>query len=70
MKIHSRKDIKQTLRQQGASPSWLAKQLCCNRTNVYNIFKRESIDTILLQRISKALDTDFFRLYVNDSEEG
>lgn len=69
MKIHIGNIIEQTLRRQGRSPSWLARQLCCHRTNVYNIFKRESIDTILLQRISKALDTDFFRLYVDDTEE-
>lgn len=39
---------------------WFANQLHCNRANVYNIFKRCTMDVELLQRISLILDTDFF----------
>lgn len=35
--------------------------MCCNRQNVYDIFRRESIDTSLLSRISAALGHDFFK---------
>lgn len=38
-----------------------ARQLHCRRGNIYDIFKRETIDTELLKRISKALNHDFFR---------
>lgn len=41
-------------------PGWLAKKVNCDRTNIYKIFQRASIDTELLSRISKALDYDFF----------
>lgn len=39
---------------------WFAEQLHCKRTNVYNIFNRQSVDTDLLERISRILDHDFF----------
>ena len=42
------------------TPSWLARKINCDRTNIYKIFQRPSIDTALLSRISKALDHDFF----------
>ena len=62
-KLHIGKIVEKKLREQGRSPSWLARQLHCDRTNIYKIFKRESIDTNLLQRISAALDYDFFHLF-------
>lgn len=40
--------------------TWLAEQLHCKRTNVYNIFNRPSVDTALLERISRILEHDFF----------
>jgi hypothetical protein len=33
---------------------------------VYNIFKRDGIDTILLQRISAVLNRNFFLLYCQE----
>ena len=50
--------------------SWFAKKLCCDRTNVYSIFKRQSIDTELLLRISEALHYDFFALYSQTFRSG
>lgn len=40
--------------------TWFAKNLNCDRTNVYDIFSRQSIDTALLMRISCILHHDFF----------
>lgn len=40
--------------------TWFAKVLNCDRTNIYDIFTRQSIDTSLLMRISCALKHDFF----------
>lgn len=40
--------------------SWLAEQLHCDRTNVYKIFHRKTIDTGVLMRISQILDHNFF----------
>lgn len=58
--IHIGELIKTRLAQVERSPGWLAKKINCDRTNIYKIFQRPSIDTELLARISKALDYDFF----------
>lgn len=39
---------------------WFANQLNCRRGNIYDIFKRPTIDTQLLARISAILNHDFF----------
>lgn len=50
--------------------TWLAEQLHCKRTNVYNIFNRPSVDTALLERISRILEHDFFLdLSINLNQE-
>ena len=66
--IHIGNIIKKQFDAQGGSVSWFAKQLCCDRTNIYSIFKRESIDTSLLVKISTILNHDFFRYYSQDLE--
>ena len=48
--IHIGNIIKKIFEAQGGSVSWLAKQLCCDRTNIYSIFNRERIDTELLKK--------------------
>ena len=64
--IHIGSIIKKRFDEQGESVSWFAKQLCCDRTNVYSIFKRESIDTALLVKISVILNHDLFKYYSKD----
>lgn len=59
--IHIGKNIEYELRRQERSVAWFARKLFCNRQNVYDIFKRESIDTTLLRRISTILGHDFFK---------
>ena len=61
--IHIGKQIKAELDRQGRKAQWFADQLCFERTNVYNIFRRQSLDTDLLLRISQILQYDFFALY-------
>ena len=70
MSIHIGKEIKDELRRQGRGVTWFARQLHCDRTNVYNIFKREGIDTILLQRIGAVLNRNFFFLYCQETGNG
>ena len=53
--------IKEVLEEQGHNACWLASQIPCERSNVYNIFKRESIGIDLLFRISEVLGHDFFK---------
>ena len=59
--IHIGDRIKQRLKQINRTPSWLAQEICCDRTNVYKIFMRSSIDTALLMKISRALNYNFFK---------
>ncbi|MBO5186844.1 MAG: XRE family transcriptional regulator [Prevotella sp.] len=67
--IHIGRLIEEELRRQERSVSWFARMLCCERTNVYNIFKRESIDCSMLYRISIILNRNFFDLYCVKIEE-
>ncbi len=64
--IHIGNLIKERFNEQKHSVSWFAEELCCDRTNIYSIFKRESIDTALLVKISLILKHDFFKYYSND----
>ena len=64
--IHIGSIIKGKFEELGLPVSWFAKELCCDRTNVYSIFKRESIDTSLLVKISLILKHDFFKYYSQD----
>lgn len=61
--------IEKELRRQERSVSWLARKLNCDRTNVYDIFKRRSIDSELLCNISVALNVNFFDHYNKMFEE-
>ena len=52
--------IREELERQERSISWFARKLACDRSHVYRIFQRDSIDTGMLFRISRLLDHDFF----------
>ncbi len=52
--------IQEELKNQERSVSWFARKLFCDRSNVYRLFQKESIDTDLLMRISVLLNRDFF----------
>ncbi len=52
--------IKKELERQERSISWLARKLSCDRTKVYRLLQKHSIDTYDLARISILLSHDFF----------
>lgn len=62
-KIHMGQLIKQVFDERGYSTAELAALIHCDRTNIYRIFNRSSIDSELLDRISKALSYDFMQAY-------
>jgi transcriptional regulator with XRE-family HTH domain len=68
MAIHIGKKIKEEMENQGISAISFAKKINRSRNVVYNIFGRESIDTDLLNKISKVLNCDFFSLYSSQKE--
>lgn len=53
-------NIKMEMQRQERSVSWLAKKLNCNRTAIYRIYNKNSIDTALLTKISIILHRNFF----------
>ena len=59
--VHIGQLIKQELERQDRTPTWLAKQIACERPNVYYIFKQPSLHTELIERISLALHHNFFQ---------
>lgn len=61
--IHIGIEIKKTFDKTGMTVSELGRRISISRENVYGIFKRQTIDTGLLIKISKALDYDFFQYY-------
>lgn len=64
MELHIGELIKQVARNQRVGPTELGEKINTSKQNVYGIFKRKSIDTELLRKISIALDHDFFLHYV------
>ena len=58
--IHTGQLIRHALREKGHTVTWFAAQLCCTRSNIYKIFRKNNIDVELLWRISLVLDRNFF----------
>lgn len=59
--MHIGTRIKQVLKEKHKPVTWLAKEINCERTNIYNVFSRKDISTGLLQRLSIVLEHDFFK---------
>ena len=57
--------VQNELKLQGRSVTWLADQLCMERTSLYYVFRQNSIDMELLLRISCHLNHNFLQ-EVND----
>ncbi len=53
--------IKEVYQKSPLTVGQFAKAVGCNRTNIYSIFERESLDTALLVRISRVLQHNFFQ---------
>lgn len=65
--MHIGKRIKEVMAERKVSVIWVAKQIECERTNVYNIFEREDINTGLLQKLCRVLNYDFFKELSKDT---
>ncbi len=65
MAVFIGKLIKEITERRGISKSELGRRLNMSPTNVHKIFKRETIDTGLLHKISEVLEYDFFIYYAS-----
>ncbi len=57
------REIRLFMKQSNISAAWLASRMCCDRTNIYKILARKTLDTQTLYRISLFLQHDFFMLF-------
>lgn len=60
---HIGKIIRQTIKNQGRTVTWLAGQLHYTRDNMYKIFAKQWLDTRTLIEISRILQVDLFQIY-------
>jgi len=65
--MHVGQRIREIMVQKHRSVVWVARQINCERTNVYNIFARKDINTHLLQQLCMVLDHDFFKELSKDT---
>ena len=59
--VHVGEMIKLELRKQGRTVNWLASQIYCEKSNIYKLFRRKSIDLEQLMKVSEVLGHNFLR---------
>ena len=59
--VHIGQLIKSELKRHGRTVSWLAAKIFCEKSNIYKLFRRKSIDLEQLMRISEALNHNFLK---------
>lgn len=64
--IHIGSIIESELKRQERSVAWLARKLYCDRSTIYAIFKRQSINTEVLLQISRIMAVNFFKYYIDE----
>lgn len=57
--LHIGRMIAAELERQGRKVEWLARQIPCDKSNMYKMLKRPGMDAVLLVRISRILDHNF-----------
>lgn len=67
--FHAGAVIREELNRQGRRMSWFADQMCTERSNVYKVLKRQSIDTDFIVKASLLLNVDFFKKMSERLEE-
>jgi hypothetical protein len=63
MPVHIGNKIKEVTEKTGIKPTEFGRRINKSRETVYHIFQRKSLDTGLLEIISKVLEHDFFQYY-------
>lgn len=66
--VHVGKMIEDELSHQGRSVAWFAREIYCEKSNVYKMFKRKSIDLQQLMKISEVLNYNFLKDCYIESE--
>ena len=61
--IHIGQLIREQLKADQRSASWLAREIGCSRNHLYKVFRKSSLDGELLLCISLAMNFNFFQYY-------
>lgn len=67
-KIHIGQIIRNAVKSKKMTVTSFASSINCTTRNVYKIFDKESVDTALLEKISRALNQNFFVHYLNKED--
>lgn len=59
--VHIGQMIHEELRKQGRTVTWFAKEIYCEKSNIYKLFRRESIELAQLMKISVVLNHNFLK---------
>ena len=59
--VHIGQLIKSELKRQGRTANWIAAKIFCEKSNIYKLFRRKSIDLDQLMRISEVLNHNFLK---------
>ena len=62
--------IRQHVKEQGLTVSDVAARVGYSRTAIYKIYARKTIDTDTLLSFSKALNYNFFGIYIDEISSG
>lgn len=57
--VHVGNLIHEELKRQGRTVTWFASQIYCEKSNIYKLFRRKSIDLEQLMKISEVLGHNF-----------
>jgi uncharacterized coiled-coil protein SlyX len=69
MSVHIGREIQKRAKELRVGPTELGRRISKTKSNVRDIFERDSVDTALLELISKALNYNFFVFYNVDEHE-
>ena len=59
--VHIGELILAEMKRQGRTVNWLASQIYCEKSNIYKLFHRKSVDLEQLMHISEVLQHNFLR---------
>lgn len=68
--IHIGQLIREQLKADQRSVSWLAREIGCTRNHLYKVFRKPSLEGELLLAISLAMNFNFFQYYTAEFMEG
>jgi len=66
MEIHIGRLIAERIKEVGMTKAEFGRRINTSRQNVNTLLRKESLDTLVLRKISQVLSYDFFRLYLDE----